>query len=60
MVDSGGKTYYSVAEAAKELNISRQAVLLRINTGTITAHRIGKQYMIERAEINRVRKDIRK
>lgn len=37
---------YSIAEYAALLKISRQAVLKRINTGTLKAKKVGRSYVI--------------
>lgn len=42
------KKFCSISELAKILNISRQAVLKKINNGQIEAEKIGKSYIIEK------------
>jgi len=44
------KEYISVKELADLLNISRQAVIKKINKGQIKAVRIGKNYAIPKVE----------
>lgn len=43
--------YYSVTEASKILDISRTAVLKRINTGKLKAERIGHIFAIPKNEL---------
>ena len=49
----------TVAQAAKELNLSRRAVAHRITTGTLLAVKIGdgrtSAYVITRAEVERAK-----
>lgn len=49
----------TVAQAARELNLSVRAVQHRIKTGTLTAQKLGdgrtSAYVITRAEVERVR-----
>lgn len=51
--------FYSVAQAAKALQLTRRAVLHRIAAGTITAEKVGEgrtsAYVIDSAEIERVK-----
>jgi excisionase family DNA binding protein len=42
----------SVAEVARELGLTTRAIQHRITTGTLTAHRVGNQYVITRAELD--------
>lgn len=41
-------TFISVTEAARELGIRRQSVLKLINRKTISAFKVGRQYLINR------------
>lgn len=42
---------FSVAEVAKVLGISRQAVLKKIKTGEIKAKKIGRSFAIEKSDL---------
>ena len=48
------KEYYSIAEMAKMLGISRIAVFKRIKTGKINAQKIGRMFVIPKKEIEKV------
>ncbi len=50
------KQYYSTIEAAKELGISRVAVLKKVQTGKIKAEKIGRNYAIPKSEMERLMK----
>lgn len=41
----------SVTEVANQLNISRQAVLKRIDTGKIKAFKVGRSYVIKQRDV---------
>lgn len=45
------KNYYSIQELADLLNISRQAVLKRINNGQIKAEKVGRNFIIQKDDI---------
>ncbi len=45
------KKELSTTEVAKILGITRQAVLKRIKEGNIKAEKVGKKYVIERADL---------
>ena len=47
------KDYLTVTETAQRLKLTRQAVLYAINTGRVFAERIGRQWVIHKAEIDR-------
>lgn len=56
MTDSGSNDsleLLSVAQAAKLLNVTRQRVHDLIKNGQIVAHRLGRYYYIESAELER-------
>ncbi len=44
--------YYSVTEAAKVLDITREAVLKRIHAGKLKAERIGHIFAIPKSELS--------
>lgn len=46
------KDYISTAEAAKILGVSRIAVHKKIRSGEIVAQKIGRNYIIERQQLN--------
>jgi len=48
------KMFYSVTELAKFLKVSRQAILDRIERGTLNAIKIGETYAIPEKEVARV------
>ncbi|MFA5146694.1 MAG: glutamine synthetase beta-grasp domain-containing protein [Candidatus Omnitrophota bacterium] len=50
------KGYKSPTEAAKLLGISRQAVVEKIQKGSIRASRVGRQYIIEEDELKHLKK----
>lgn len=43
--------FISTAQAAKIFGISRIAILKRIKAGTLKAHKIGRNYVIRRADL---------
>jgi excisionase family DNA binding protein len=43
----------TVTETAKRLRLTRQAVLYAIKAGKLNAERAGRQWMIQKAEIDR-------
>jgi len=45
--------YYSIKEAAEELNVSRSYVYWLKDTGRINAEKIGAQWVISQEEIDR-------
>lgn len=47
------KDYVSTTEAAKILGVSRIAVHKKIRNGEIVAQKIGRNYIIERQQLNR-------
>ena len=51
--------YLTVTQAARELNLTRRAVVHRIAAGTLAAAKVGdartSAYIIERAEIERAK-----
>ena len=51
--------YLTVTQAARELNLTRRAVVHRIAAGTLAAAKVGdartSAYIIERAEVERIK-----
>jgi excisionase family DNA binding protein len=47
------KDFFSTAEAAKILRVSRIAVFKRIRSGEITAMKVGRNYVISKEEITK-------
>lgn len=45
------KEYFSTAEAARQLKISRIAVFKKIQSGIIPANKIGRGYVISREDL---------
>lgn len=45
------KEFYSVSEVASILNITRQAVLKKINNGQIKAEKVGRNFIIYKRNI---------
>lgn len=45
------KTHFSTTEAAKIMHISSVAVLKKIQTGRLMAHKVGRNYIIARADL---------
>lgn len=45
------KTYLSTVEAAKLLGISREAVFKRIQSGTLPAIKVGRNYAIDPSDL---------
>ncbi len=52
--------YISPTQAARMLGISRQAVVDKVQKGAIPAVRVGKQYIIERDDVERLKKGARR
>jgi len=50
-MDLTKKEFFSVAELAKILNISRQSVFKRIKNGQIKAEKIGRNYIIAKNQL---------
>lgn len=48
------KKFYSVAEIAEMLKISRQAVLKKIKSGQVLAEKSGRNYVIERENLGEI------
>lgn len=48
------KKFYSVAELAEMLKISRQAVLKKIKNGQVQAEKSGRNYVIERENLEEI------
>ncbi len=48
------KPYFTVKEIAELLGLSRVAVFKRIQSGKIKAQKVGKTYIIEKAELGKV------
>lgn len=48
--------YLTPTQLAKALGISRQAIVEKIRKGTISAERVGRQYIIEKKELANLRK----
>lgn len=53
---TGNKTLYSVPEVAQILGVTRQEVVRRIWRGFIKAEMVGKQYVITKKEVARIKK----
>lgn len=51
-----GPAYMSPTQLAKVLGISRQAVIDKINKGAVKATRAGRQYIIDNAEVEKLKK----
>jgi excisionase family DNA binding protein len=51
MKNIDNKAYFSTAEAAKILGISRVAVFRRIKSGKLKADRVGRSYVIARESL---------
>lgn len=51
---SNKQKYYSVAELAKLIGISRVAIFNRIKKGQIPAERIGRSYFISHEDVQRI------
>jgi glutamine synthetase len=49
--------YISPSQLARLMGISRQAVIEKVHKGTIRAMMVGKQYIIDKKEIDRLRKE---
>ena len=51
--------YLTVTQAARELNLTRRAIVHRIAAGTLAATKVGESrtnaYIIERAEVERAK-----
>ena len=54
MVKQTKKEFYSIAELAKILGISRIAVYKRIKRGRIKAEKIGRNYVISAESMNNI------
>ena len=54
IVNMKEKNYYSIAELAQILGISRIAVYKRIKSGKIEAHKIGRMFVIPKSEIESI------
>jgi len=53
---TSNKTLYTPTELAKILGVSRQEIIRRIWRGFIKAEKVGHQYIITKAEVNKVKK----
>lgn len=51
------KTLFTPTELAKLLDVSRQEIVRRIWRGFIKAEMVGKQYVITKAEVDKVLKN---
>lgn len=49
--------FLTPTQLAKILGISRQAIIDKIQKGSINASRVGNQYIIDKAELSRLKKD---
>lgn len=56
-MDLTKKEFYSVAELAKILNVSRQSVFKKIKNGQIKAEKIGRNYIIAKDQLQGVMYD---
>ncbi|MFH1326064.1 MAG: helix-turn-helix domain-containing protein [Candidatus Falkowbacteria bacterium] len=56
-MDSTKKEFFSVAELAKILNVSRQSVFKKIKNGQIKAEKIGRNYIIAKDQLQGVMYD---
>jgi excisionase family DNA binding protein len=45
------KPFFSLAEVARVLGVSRVAVLKRINNGKLKAQKVGKAYIVSKADL---------
>ncbi len=50
------KTLYSVPEVAKMLGVSRQEIVRRIWRGFINAEKVGRDYIITKREVEKLKK----
>jgi len=51
----GEKTLYSASELAKMMGVTRQEIIRRIWRGFIKAEMVGKQYIITKREVERIK-----
>ncbi|MDP2736515.1 MAG: excisionase family DNA-binding protein [bacterium] len=56
-MDLTKKEFFSVAELAKNLNVSRQSVFKKIKNGQIKAEKIGRNYIIAKDQLQGVMYD---
>lgn len=49
------KQLYSVTEVADLLGVTRQAIIDRINRGTLEAEKVGETFVIPKHEVDRMR-----
>jgi len=54
-----GSQFFSVTEVAKILGVSRQAIIDRINRGTLEAQKVGTTFVIPKHEVDRVKAEKR-
>ncbi len=54
-MSEGERKLFSVAETAKELGVTRARVNQLIDSGTLTAQKIGRSYVIDAAELEKAR-----
>ena len=47
--------FLSVTQAASEIGVTRARVLVFINDGRLAAQKIGKQYMIKKSDLAKLR-----
>lgn len=57
MTKDGSETFVSMAQAAEELGLTRQAMYKYLLAGTIKASKIGKTYIVPMAQIQKLRKE---
>lgn len=49
--------FYSVTEVSKIMKVSRAAIADRIRRGTLQAQKIGKTYIIQKHEVDRIKSE---
>jgi len=49
--DNEGKTHFSTTEVAEIMHISSVAVLKKIKTGKLVARKVGRNYIVARADL---------
>ena len=54
-MSEGDRKLFSVAETAKELGVTRARVNQLIDSGTLTAQKIGRSYVVSAEELEKAR-----
>ena len=57
LIDEVHKIYITHGEARKILGVSRPTMTKWVRDGRVTAYRLGREVLIERAEVERLRKE---